>query len=124
MQGTLEALRTEVHDILDRAFGEDGARKYANVQRLRAAGLSLWGDDGPARRATEQFLETICGGKDDMVAKASPVHPDTQPGKARSRSMQLFSSACRKLVPSNFLYYFKTAVGAVWGIQESTPESE
>ncbi|TCD68440.1 hypothetical protein EIP91_010726 [Steccherinum ochraceum] len=55
--GTLEALRAEAHEVLDKAFGEDGARKRANVQKLRAQILRAWDKGGSAEVDMTKLLD-------------------------------------------------------------------
>ncbi|GJE97780.1 glycosyltransferase family 1 protein [Phanerochaete sordida] len=57
--GTLVAVRAEANALLEKALGEDGARKRANIQKLRDAALELWKDGGEARIAAEQMLDSI-----------------------------------------------------------------
>ena len=57
--GTVEAVRVEVAEVLDKAFGEDGRRKRENLARFREKCLELWKEGGAARRATEEFLDSL-----------------------------------------------------------------
>ena len=57
--GTIEAVREEAHTVLDKAFGEDGARKRANAQSLAREIAKAWNEDGPARRDLRRFLATL-----------------------------------------------------------------
>ncbi|EKM54549.1 glycosyltransferase family 1 protein [Phanerochaete carnosa HHB-10118-sp] len=57
--GTLEAVREEAITVLGKAFGEDGVKKRANIQRLREASLKLWKEGGEAHVAAEQLLDWI-----------------------------------------------------------------
>ena len=57
--GTLEAVREEAHDVLDKAFGEDGARKRANIKHLSQKIGKAWDEDGSARRELRQFIATL-----------------------------------------------------------------
>ena len=45
--------------LLEKAFGEDGARKRANAQKLQSTALDLWKDGGEAKIAAEQMLDSI-----------------------------------------------------------------
>ncbi|KAI5120748.1 hypothetical protein M0805_007822 [Coniferiporia weirii] len=45
-QGTVEAVRCELMDILTKAMGEDGRAKRANAQRFRSALAKSWEPDG------------------------------------------------------------------------------
>ena len=57
--GTLEAVREEAHDILKKAFGEDGARKRANLKLLSQKIRKAWEDDGIAKRELRRFIATL-----------------------------------------------------------------
>lgn len=57
--GTIEAVCDEARTILDSAFGEDGARKRANMRNLQAAVLNTWSENGPARRDLRRFVATL-----------------------------------------------------------------
>lgn len=57
--GTLDALRAEVHAVLDKAFGEDGQKKREKTLRLRDASRKLWDDGGASRLSAEQFLDSL-----------------------------------------------------------------
>ena len=56
---TEESLRAEANEVLERAFGEDGARKRANVAKLSAAFKEMWSEQGPSRLALVRFLEAV-----------------------------------------------------------------
>ncbi|CAL1707825.1 unnamed protein product [Somion occarium] len=57
--GTLEALREEAGLILDQAYGEDGAKKRANLKKLQKAILSTWTEDGSARRDVDRLVASL-----------------------------------------------------------------
>ncbi|KZT07197.1 glycosyltransferase family 1 protein [Laetiporus sulphureus 93-53] len=59
-EGSVEAVRTEAQDVLTRAFGEDGARKRANVLKLkhRMVGQPR-SKHHPSRRAIDAFLDSL-----------------------------------------------------------------
>lgn len=57
--GTLDALRAEAHEVLDKAFGEDGARKRANMKELQAKVHSAWDKGGSADVDMEKLLDTL-----------------------------------------------------------------
>ncbi|GJE92128.1 glycosyltransferase family 1 protein [Phanerochaete sordida] len=57
--GTPEALRAEMRAVLEKAFGEDGARKRENIGKLRKGALGLWKDGGEARGAAERLLDDV-----------------------------------------------------------------
>ena len=56
---TLEAVRAEANEILDKAFGEDGARKRANIQKLKGIISEAWSDGGPATVEMTRLLDTL-----------------------------------------------------------------
>ncbi|KAI0763431.1 UDP-Glycosyltransferase/glycogen phosphorylase [Trametes elegans] len=55
--GTPAALRDEAARVLGAAFGEDGARRRANVCKARARFEQAWAPEGESTRAVEAFLE-------------------------------------------------------------------
>ena len=57
--GTIEAVREEAHDILEKAFGEDGARKRANMKLLSQKVGKAWDDDGLAKGELRRFIATL-----------------------------------------------------------------
>ncbi|KAI0706808.1 UDP-Glycosyltransferase/glycogen phosphorylase [Cerioporus squamosus] len=57
--GTVDAVKAEFRDVLERAFGEDGARKRARLEEVRRTLEGAWAEDGPARREVEEFLDAI-----------------------------------------------------------------
>ncbi|GJE97774.1 glycosyltransferase family 1 protein [Phanerochaete sordida] len=58
-KGTLAAVREETRAVLDRAFGEDGARKRGNILKLREVSLGMWAERGAGRLAAEEMLSSI-----------------------------------------------------------------
>lgn len=52
-------MKREAHDILEKAFGEDGARKRRNVQKLQKEIASAWTERGLSRRELEAFLASV-----------------------------------------------------------------
>ncbi|THH28055.1 hypothetical protein EUX98_g6132 [Antrodiella citrinella] len=56
---TIEALRAEVLEVLDKAFGDDGARKRANAKKLQQQFDSAWDKDGPASIEMARLLDKI-----------------------------------------------------------------
>lgn len=56
---SLDAVRNEAKDILEKALGEDGERKRANITRLRDAIAAESAEDGPSSRALEDFLDAL-----------------------------------------------------------------
>ncbi|THH28048.1 hypothetical protein EUX98_g6129, partial [Antrodiella citrinella] len=56
---TMEALRAEVNEVLDKAFGDDGARKRANAKKLQRQFESAWDKDGLASIEMKRFLDTL-----------------------------------------------------------------
>lgn len=57
--GTIEAVRAEANQVLDKAFGEDGARKRLNVKKLQEAFYHAWDQDGSATKELNALLDTI-----------------------------------------------------------------
>ncbi|TBU34157.1 UDP-Glycosyltransferase/glycogen phosphorylase [Dichomitus squalens] len=57
--GTVEAVKAEMHNVLDHAFGDDGARKRVNLQAVRKKLQAAWAEDGIARREVEAFLDDL-----------------------------------------------------------------
>lgn len=57
--GTVDAVKVEIADVLDRAFGKDGEEKRARLQTLKATLEDAWKEDGVARRDVRQLLESI-----------------------------------------------------------------
>ncbi|TCD71962.1 hypothetical protein EIP91_000094 [Steccherinum ochraceum] len=57
--GTIDAIRAEASDVLDRAFGEEGARKRANAKSLQAKILSAWNKGGSAEVDMAKLLKTL-----------------------------------------------------------------
>jgi len=55
--GTLEAVREEASATLDKAFGEDGKAKRANVEKLRECVLNAWEEGGPSRGELQAFVD-------------------------------------------------------------------
>ncbi|TCD65432.1 hypothetical protein EIP91_002688 [Steccherinum ochraceum] len=57
--GTVEAIRTEAHDVLAKAFGEDGARKRANVKKLQAKIQAAASKGGSGEVDLGRLLDTV-----------------------------------------------------------------
>ena len=57
--GTLDAVRAEARDVLDKAFGEDGKRKRENTMKMREAVLNAWNEDGTSKRDVEKLMDAI-----------------------------------------------------------------
>ena len=58
-EGTLQAVREEASTALDNAFGEDGARKRANIMKLREKTLAAWDENGPSRFDVEALMKDM-----------------------------------------------------------------
>ncbi|KAH8103099.1 UDP-Glycosyltransferase/glycogen phosphorylase [Cristinia sonorae] len=56
---TIDALKSEAREVLDNAFGDDGARKRKNVLVLKEKFAHAWEKDGLARLDFERFLKTL-----------------------------------------------------------------
>ncbi|TFK86898.1 glycosyltransferase family 1 protein [Polyporus arcularius HHB13444] len=57
--GTIDAVKAEMRDILERAYGAEGARKRANILRLGNTLQTAWSENGIARREVEALLDAI-----------------------------------------------------------------
>ena len=57
--GSLEAVRAEAHEVLDKAFGEDGARKRENVLRLKEKMALALEKDGSAYLQMQALLDAM-----------------------------------------------------------------
>ncbi|KAI0706807.1 UDP-Glycosyltransferase/glycogen phosphorylase [Cerioporus squamosus] len=57
--GTIEAVKSEMRNVLEHAFGKDGAQKIARLELLRQTLQSAWSDTGVAKRDVETFLYEI-----------------------------------------------------------------
>ncbi len=57
--GTIDAVKAEFTNVLDRAFGRDGEDKRVRLQTLKATLEGAWKEDGVARRDVRQLLESI-----------------------------------------------------------------
>ncbi|RPD68621.1 UDP-Glycosyltransferase/glycogen phosphorylase [Lentinus tigrinus ALCF2SS1-7] len=56
---TVDAVKAEMRDILERAYGEEGARKRVKIMSLRETLQSAWSEDGIAKREVEALLDAI-----------------------------------------------------------------
>lgn len=54
-EGTPEALRREIDDVLSKAFGQDGTEKRRNVERLKGEFTRAWEEESFARRNLDDF---------------------------------------------------------------------
>ena len=57
--GTPEAVRTEAHEVLDKAFSEDGARKRVNVKKLKEKIDAAWNKGGSAEKDMGALLDSL-----------------------------------------------------------------
>ncbi|RDX55143.1 UDP-Glycosyltransferase/glycogen phosphorylase [Lentinus brumalis] len=57
--GTVDAVKAEMRDILERAYGEEGARKRANILSLGKTLQTAWSENGIARGEVEALLDAI-----------------------------------------------------------------
>lgn len=57
--GTLEAVREEASIVLEKAFGDDGLKKRANLKKLQEAILSTWNEDGSSRRDLDRLVASV-----------------------------------------------------------------
>ena len=58
-EGTVEALRREASEVLEKAFGDDGARKRAKMEQLKSAVMQAWTESGASKVALESFLDSL-----------------------------------------------------------------
>ena len=58
-KGTVEAVKAEAHEVLAKAFGEDGAKRRANLEELRKKVNSEWDDGGAAKRDIISLLDSL-----------------------------------------------------------------
>ncbi|KAH8085452.1 UDP-Glycosyltransferase/glycogen phosphorylase [Cristinia sonorae] len=56
---TIDALKAEVREVLEKAFGEDGERKRTNVQKLKAQIDAAWKKGGSSDVDMGKFLDTL-----------------------------------------------------------------
>ncbi|RPD61324.1 UDP-Glycosyltransferase/glycogen phosphorylase [Lentinus tigrinus ALCF2SS1-6] len=56
---TVDAAKAEMRDVLERAYGEEGERKRANLLSLRKKLQATWEENGIARREVEAFLNEL-----------------------------------------------------------------
>ncbi|KAH9858671.1 UDP-Glycosyltransferase/glycogen phosphorylase [Lenzites betulinus] len=57
--GTLDAVRAEARDVLQRAFGEDGVGRRAKMLALKARVDKAWEKGGASHTDVEAFLDTL-----------------------------------------------------------------
>ncbi|KAM5530922.1 hypothetical protein V8D89_015412 [Ganoderma adspersum] len=57
--GTVDAIQAEVRDVLQNAFGEDGARKREKLAEMSRAVNSQWAEGGASRRDIIKFLDGL-----------------------------------------------------------------
>ena len=57
-EGTVDAMRREMTDVLTKASGEDGEKKRAKMQVLQSSVMQAWAENGPAKLAMESFLDS------------------------------------------------------------------
>ena len=57
--GTIDAIKVEVRNVLQRAFGEDGARKRERLAGMSKAVNSQWAEGGGSRRDVVAFLDAL-----------------------------------------------------------------
>lgn len=58
-KGTIDAIKTEVREVLQKAFGEDGAKKRAKLEVLRKAVVGEWEEGGTSRKEAVAFLDSL-----------------------------------------------------------------
>ncbi|EMD40085.1 glycosyltransferase family 1 protein [Gelatoporia subvermispora B] len=57
--GTLAAARIEAQQVLEMAFGADGAKKRENALKMKEAIARSWDEDGTSTRDLRQFLSLV-----------------------------------------------------------------
>lgn len=58
--GTLDSIRDEARQVLDSAFGTEGARKREIMKKLQRKVLSSWDKDGAATKELGRMLDALC----------------------------------------------------------------
>ena len=58
-KGTVEAVKAEVREVLQKAFGEDGAKKRAKLTQLQKALNGEWEEGGSSKRDALAFLDSL-----------------------------------------------------------------
>ena len=58
-KGTIEALKAEIRDVLQKAFGEDGAKKRARLEAVRKGVTGEWEVGGSSLRDVSAFLDSL-----------------------------------------------------------------
>ena len=58
-RGTVEAVRAEMENVLEMAFGPDGNEKRANVLKLREEVLKAWEPNGSSTKDFNRLLDAI-----------------------------------------------------------------
>ena len=59
--GTVNAVREEAAAILDKAFGDDGARKRVKINQLREKVLAAWDENGSSRLDVQALVKDMTG---------------------------------------------------------------
>lgn len=57
--GTVEAVREEFIDVLERAFGPEGAKKRSNVERIRDGIAEGWAPGGESWKELEKLFNVV-----------------------------------------------------------------
>ncbi|KAI1794170.1 UDP-Glycosyltransferase/glycogen phosphorylase [Ganoderma leucocontextum] len=57
--GTIDAVKAEMRDVLDRAFGKDGGKKRDSMRALQKTLRAAWSDNGIARTEVEALLDEL-----------------------------------------------------------------
>ena len=55
----MDSARDEVRSVLEKAFGEDGAKKRVNMKLLQGEFLKAWDEEGLARKDLRRFVSTF-----------------------------------------------------------------
>ena len=59
LEGTVEAVRREFSEVLERMKGEDGAVKYANAQKLQRGFAKLWAPGGENWQEVNKITDVL-----------------------------------------------------------------
>lgn len=62
-EGTVTALRSEIRGVMQKAFGDDGAQKRANVENFREKLAECWEASGEGWKEIEKIVALLSGRK-------------------------------------------------------------
>ena len=58
-KGTIEAVKAELREVLQKAFGEDGAKRRERLEVVRKAVNEEWEEGGTSRMDATAFLDSL-----------------------------------------------------------------